>query len=65
MEKSDAREKADGIRRDAGLVYQDMVRKWGIFRRWIARNPLTGFWSGVGGGVLAGAFAVTLINALA
>lgn len=28
---------------------------WGAFRRFIASNPLTGFWLGVAGGVIGGA----------
>lgn len=26
--------------------------EWGGFRRWLSANPLTGFWTGVVGGVL-------------
>lgn len=29
--------------------------EWGSFRKYIAAHPLTGFWSGVIGGVLGGA----------
>lgn len=29
--------------------------QWGAFRRFIAANPLTGFWCGVAAGVLGGA----------
>lgn len=25
---------------------------WGKFRKWIASNPLTGFWTGIAGGAL-------------
>jgi hypothetical protein len=28
--------------------------EWGKFRKWIAANPLTGFWCGVAAGVLGG-----------
>jgi hypothetical protein len=29
---------------------QAAAAKWGLFRKFIAANPLTGFWIGVGGG---------------
>lgn len=31
--------------------------KWGAFRRFIAANPLTGFWAGVGAGLVLGYIA--------
>lgn len=35
--------------------------EWSGFRRWIARHPLSGYWSGVGTGVLIGAFVVWVL----
>lgn len=32
--------------------------KWGAFRKFIAANPLTGFWSGVIGGFILGGLLV-------
>ncbi len=29
--------------------------EWGAFRKWIAANPLSGFWTGVAAGVVGGA----------
>lgn len=29
--------------------------RWGAFRKFIAANPLTGFWCGVAAGVIGGA----------
>lgn len=29
--------------------------EWGVFRKWIAANPLSGFWVGVAAGVIGGA----------
>lgn len=35
--------------------------EWGTFRKWIAANPLTGFWVGVVVGVVAGGLARGLL----
>jgi len=33
---------------------EDFDLRWGRFRRFIAANPLTGFWIGVAAGAVAG-----------
>jgi len=30
-------------------IVNEAGENWGTFRKWLSRNPLTGFWSGVGG----------------
>lgn len=37
---------------EAEIVVAD--EKWRGFRLWLSENPLTGFWSGVIGGVMLG-----------
>lgn len=34
-------------------VKEKIDSEWGTFRRWIARNPLTGFWTGNATGAIA------------
>lgn len=38
---------AKGAGRATASAYDDAAAKWGRWRRFIARNPLTGFWCGV------------------
>jgi hypothetical protein len=38
---------------DATDLKRKFQDRWGSFRRMIALHPLTGFWCGVGAGVLA------------
>lgn len=38
---------------DLSKLHVEASKDWGVFRRFIARNPLTGWWLGVAvGGVL-------------
>lgn len=40
---------------------QKFDNNWGSWRRFIAANPLTGFWTGVGVGALIVAFFVWVL----
>jgi hypothetical protein len=33
-------------------IVNEADKNWGAFRKWLAANPLTGFWSGVAGTVV-------------
>lgn len=36
-------------------------KSWMGFRAWIAKNPLTGFWAGVGAGAAIGALVMIAV----
>ena len=53
----------DKIIDQAQEVANNFAGKWGIFRRWISKNPLSGFWSGVGVGVV-GLIGIRIVGRL-
>lgn len=40
---------------------EDFEERWGGFRRFIAANPLTGFWAGVVLGIGVGAIVIWIL----
>lgn len=45
-------------------IEQSASAKWGAFRKFIAANPLTGFWIGVALGAFAGGVAKIALHGL-
>lgn len=49
-------DKIDSVETEASRLHRKFTNEWGGFRRWLAKHPLSGFWAGVGAGVVVGGF---------